>query len=47
MAGFQLSTEVRATLPPLYGYRTRMITDGVQPSLDVEYKSSHVKQHFN
>jgi hypothetical protein len=31
--------------PPL-GYRTRVITDGVQPSLHVEYKSSHVKQYF-
>jgi len=36
----------RATPPPLYGYRTRVITDGVQPSLHVEYKSSHVKQYF-
>jgi hypothetical protein len=36
----------RATPPPTYGYRTRVITDGVQPSLHVEYKSSHVKQYF-
>jgi hypothetical protein len=36
----------RATPPPLYGYRTRVITDGVQPSLHVEYKHSHVKQYF-
>ncbi|HEV2985608.1 MAG TPA: hypothetical protein VGX46_14540 [Vicinamibacterales bacterium] len=36
----------RATPPPAYGYRTRVITDGVQPSLHVEYKSSHVKQYF-
>ena len=36
----------RATPPPAFGYRTRVITDGVQPSLHVEYKSSHVKQYF-
>jgi hypothetical protein len=36
----------RATPPPPYGYRTRVITDGVQPSLHVEYKHSHVKQYF-
>jgi len=36
----------RATPPPAFGYRTRIITDGVQPSLHVEYKSSHVKQYF-
>src|SRR5207249_4111158 len=36
----------RATPPPACGYRTRVITDGVQPSLHVEYKSSHVKQYF-
>ena len=36
----------RATPPPVFGYRTRVITDGVQPSLHVEYKSSHVKQYF-
>jgi hypothetical protein len=36
----------RATPPPPYGYRTRVITDGVQPSVHVAYKSSHVKQYF-
>lgn len=36
----------RATPPPAFGYRTRVITDGVQLSLHVEYKSSHVKQYF-
>ena len=36
----------RTTPPPTYGYRTRVITDGVQPSLHVEYKRSHVKQYF-
>jgi len=36
----------RATRPPAWGYRTRVITDGVQPSLHVAYKSSHVKQYF-
>jgi hypothetical protein len=36
----------RATPPPPYGYRTRVITEGVQPSLHIEYKSSHVKQYF-
>ena len=36
----------RATPPPVFGYRTRVITDGVQPSLHVEYKHSHVKQYF-
>jgi hypothetical protein len=36
----------RATPPPAFGYRTRVITDGVQPSLHIEYKSSHVKQYF-
>ena len=36
----------RTTPPPAYGYRTRVITDGVQPSLHVEYKHSHVKQYF-
>lgn len=36
----------RRTPPPTYGYRTRVITDGVQPSLHVEYKHSHVKQYF-
>lgn len=36
----------RTTPPPRYGYRTRVITDGVQPSLHVAYKHSHVKQYF-
>jgi hypothetical protein len=36
----------RATPPPAFGYRTRVITDGVQPSLHVEYKHSHLKQYF-
>ena len=35
----------RRTPPPKHGYRTRVLTDGVQPSLHVEYKSSHVKQY--
>ena len=36
----------RKTRPPAWGYRTRVITDGVEPSLHIEYKSSHVKQYF-
>jgi hypothetical protein len=36
----------RRTPRPACGYRTRVITDGVEPSLHVEYKSSHVKQYF-
>lgn len=36
----------RRTPPPVFGYRTRVITDGVNPSLHVEYKHSHVKQYF-
>ena len=36
----------RTTPPPAWGYRTRVLTDGVEPSLHVEYKSSHVKQYF-
>jgi hypothetical protein len=36
----------RATPAPTFGYRTRVITDGVAPSLHVEYKHSHVKQYF-
>ena len=36
----------RTTPPPAWGYRTRVITDGVEPSLHIEYKSSHVKQYF-
>jgi len=36
----------RRTRPPLHGYRTRILTQGVDPSLHVEYRSSHVKQYF-
>jgi hypothetical protein len=36
----------RATPAPAHGYRTRVITDGVAPSLHLEYKRSHVKQYF-
>src|SRR5262249_14551249 len=36
----------RATPPPAYGYHTRIITDGVNPSLHIEYKHSHLKQYF-
>ena len=36
----------RPTPPPRYGYRTRVITDGVEPSLHIEYKHSHLKQYF-
>jgi hypothetical protein len=36
----------KSTPPPAWGYRTRVITDGVEPSLHVEYKTSHVKQYF-
>jgi hypothetical protein len=36
----------RRTPPPRFGYRTRVITDGVNPSLHVEFKHSHVKQYF-
>jgi hypothetical protein len=36
----------RRTPAPLRGYRTRVITSGVNPSLHIEYKSSHVKQYF-
>jgi len=34
------------TPPPQHGYRTRVITDGVSPSLHVEHRSSHIKQYF-
>lgn len=37
---------VRRTPPPRFGYRTRVITQGVSPSLHVYYKSSHLKQYF-
>jgi len=36
----------RRTPPPPSGYRTRVITAGVIPSLHVAYKRSHVKQYF-
>jgi len=36
----------KTTPSPTHGYRTRVITDGVAPSLHVAYKSSHVKQYF-
>lgn len=36
----------RRTPPPAHGYRTRVITQGVNPSLHVEYKRSHIKQYF-
>jgi hypothetical protein len=34
------------TPAPAFGYRTRVITDGVEPSLHIEYKHSHLKQYF-
>jgi hypothetical protein len=36
----------RNTPPPGLGYKTRVITRGVAPSLHVEFKHSHVKQYF-
>jgi hypothetical protein len=36
----------RTTRPPDLGYKTRVITYGVAPSLHVEFKHSHVKQYF-
>lgn len=36
----------RRTPPPRFGYRTRVITQGVDPSLHIYYKSSHLKQYF-
>lgn len=36
----------RRTPAPPFGYRTRVITQGVNPSLHVEYRRSHVKQYF-
>ena len=36
----------RRTPPPGLGYKTRIITYGVSPSLHVEFKHSHVKQYF-
>lgn len=36
----------RNTRPPELGYKTRVITRGVAPSLHVEFKHSQVKQYF-
>jgi hypothetical protein len=36
----------RRTPAPAPGYRTRVVTAGVTPSLHVAYKHSHVKQYF-
>jgi hypothetical protein len=36
----------RRTPPPPHGYRSRVVTLGVNPSLHVEYKRCHVKQYF-
>jgi len=36
----------KATPPPAHGYRTRVITDGVNPSLHISYKHSDLKQYF-
>ena len=36
----------RRTPAPRSGYRTRVLTTGVQPSLHIDYKHSHVKQYF-
>ena len=36
----------RRTPPPALGYKTRVITYGVSPSLHVEFKHSHIKQYF-
>ncbi|MFH1135681.1 MAG: hypothetical protein V1816_06310 [Pseudomonadota bacterium] len=36
----------RRTPPPPRGYRTRIITSGVNPSLHIDYKQTHVKQYF-
>jgi len=36
----------RKTPAPPYGYRTRVITKGVDPTIHIEYKHSHVKQYF-
>jgi hypothetical protein len=36
----------RNTPPPALGYKTRVITRGVAPSLHVEFKHAHVKQYF-
>lgn len=36
----------RRTPAPSRGYRSRVLTTGVNPSLHIEYKRSHVKQYF-
>ena len=36
----------KRTPPPKYGYKTRVIIAGVEPSLHVDFKHSHVKQYF-
>jgi hypothetical protein len=36
----------RATQPPTRGYRTRVITTGVTPTLHVNFKHSDLKQYF-
>ena len=36
----------RSTPAPFHGYRTRVITEGVNPSLHIAYKRSHVKHYF-
>jgi hypothetical protein len=36
----------RRTPPPSRGYRSRIITAGVNPSLHAHFKHSHVKQYF-
>jgi len=36
----------RSTPPPRRGWRTRVLIDGVDPSLHIDYKRSHVKQYF-
>lgn len=34
------------TPPPQHGYRTRVITEGVDPSIHIEHRRSHIKQYF-
>lgn len=36
----------RRTPPPVRGYRTRVFVAGVEPSIHVDFKRSHVKQYF-
>lgn len=36
----------RRTPAPTHGYKTRVFVAGVQPSLHVDFKRSHVKQYF-